>query len=233
MCIKMITSTNMKKYAGITLSIIGVSSFFIVGSLVNQRESVYSNYVYQAITLLVVILIILLFKKVYGSKYFKIGKLNAQASSFKFFGISKDDNWKSIGITFSFIITIVTSIVIYLTNQELFYEVGMTTIFLSFLIALPLSILNSFNEEVITRWTIIEAFGDKSKIAPYISGLIFGIPHFFGVPGGILGAVLSFILGVLLAKSIQDTKGIGWAVFIHMLQDIIIFTALILPLLNN
>lgn len=224
---------NMKKYIGIILSMTGISSFFIIGSLVDQRETLYSNFAYQFILLFISIVIIFLFTKAYGNKYFKIGKLNSQASPFKFFGISKDDNWKSVGVTFSIIITLVTGIVIFLTNQELFSEVGVNIIFFSFLIALPLSVLNAFNEEVITRWTIVEAFGESSKIAPYISGLIFGIPHFFGVPGGVLGMVLSFILGVLLAKSIQDTKGIGWAVFIHMLQDIIIFTALIIPLLNT
>jgi hypothetical protein len=221
----------MKKAVGILLSTIGVSSFFVIGYLTDQRETIYSNFVYQVGVLLVSISIIFLFNKNYGSKFFKIGKLNAQATPFKLFGISKNDNWRSIGLTFSFIITFVTGLVIYFTNQELINNAGVIVLFFAFLIALPLSILNSFNEEVITRWTIVEAFGEKSKTAPYVSGLIFGIPHFFGVPGGILGTVLSFILGVLLAKSIQDTKGIGWAVFIHMLQDIVIFTTLLIPLI--
>lgn len=205
--------------------------FFIIGHLTAQRETIYTNFAYQLCVLLVSISIVFLFTRIYGSRFFRIGTLNAQAAPFRLFGISQNDNWKSIGITFSFIITLITGLVIYFNNQELVNNAGATALFSAFLIALPLSILNSFNEEVITRWTIVEAFGDKSKTAPYISGLIFGIPHFFGVPGGILGTVLSFILGVLLAKSIQDTKGIGWAVFIHMLQDIVIFTALLIPLM--
>jgi hypothetical protein len=61
-----------------------------------------------------------------------------------------------------------------------------------------------------------------------ISALIFGVPHYFGVSGGLMGALMAGFLGWLLAKSIAETEGIFWAWFIHFLQDVIIFTGLFL-----
>jgi membrane protease YdiL (CAAX protease family) len=59
-----------------------------------------------------------------------------------------------------------------------------------------------------------------------ISGLLFGLPHFFfGTPSGLFGVFMSGILGGLLAKSVLETRGLGWAIFIHFLQDIVIFGA--------
>jgi len=35
-------------------------------------------------------------------------------------------------------------------------------------------------------------------------------------------------LGWLLARSVVDTRGVFWAWFLHFLQDVVIFTAVVL-----
>ena len=72
--------------------------------------------------------------------------------------------------------------------------------------SLVLSAMNAFTEEAITRLSVITALdGILSRPVIYIiSTLIFGIPHYFGVPGGILGSLMAGFLGWLLAKSIAD-----------------------------
>ena len=60
-----------------------------------------------------------------------------------------------------------------------------------------------------------------------LSGALFGSIHFFGIPGGVTGVIVAVFLGWLLCKSILETKGIFWAWFIHFLQDVIIFSALL------
>jgi hypothetical protein len=60
-----------------------------------------------------------------------------------------------------------------------------------------------------------------------LSAIVFGSAHYFGIPGGITGALMAGFLAWLMSKSIQDTRGIGWAWLVHILQDILIFTVVI------
>jgi len=95
------------------------------------------------------------------------------------------------------------------------------------------AMMNAFTEEAITRLSLVTALkGMVPNSVIYIaSALLFGIPHYFGVPGGIFGAIMAAFLGWLLSKSIVETRGMFWAWFIHFLQDVIIFTALFLTAL--
>jgi hypothetical protein len=54
----------------------------------------------------------------------------------------------------------------------------------------------------------------------------FGIMHFYGVPYGVVGVLLAGFLGWILAKSMQETRGLFWAWFIHFWQDVWIFSFL-------
>lgn len=70
----------------------------------------------------------------------------------------------------------------------------------------------------LSRLTVHKPLALDRRAIAILSGLIFGIPHHFGTPGGILGAAM--------AKSVMETRGIFWAWFIHFLQDVVIFAAL-------
>lgn len=59
-----------------------------------------------------------------------------------------------------------------------------------------------------------------------ISGLLFGIPHYFGHPGKLAGVVLAGFLGWLMSLSVLQTGGIAWAWTVHFVQDVVIFTML-------
>jgi hypothetical protein len=61
----------------------------------------------------------------------------------------------------------------------------------------------------------------------------FGIPHFAGMPNGIIGVTLAGILGFVLAKSMHETRGFFWAWTIHFLQDILIIGTLFLIYESN
>lgn len=101
----------------------------------------------------------------------------------------------------------------------------------TFFTLLPLVLLfsatNAWYEEIFSRFVIVA--GLHGKIKPiaicWISAIIFGVPHFFGTPSGLFGVIMSGLLGWLLAKSVLETKGLGWALFIHFLQDVVIFGA--------
>jgi membrane protease YdiL (CAAX protease family) len=94
---------------------------------------------------------------------------------------------------------------------------------------LPLVLLfaatNAWSEEIVSRFVIVA--GLHGKLSPsvicWISSLIFGVPHFFGTPSGPFGALMAGLMGWLLARSMLETKSLGWALFIHFLQDLVIF----------
>jgi uncharacterized protein len=94
---------------------------------------------------------------------------------------------------------------------------------------LPLVLLfaatNAWSEEILSRFVIVA--GLHGKLGPsgicWISAVIFGAPHFFGTPSGIFGVMMAGLMGWMLAKSMLETKALGWALFIHFLQDVVIF----------
>jgi membrane protease YdiL (CAAX protease family) len=55
---------------------------------------------------------------------------------------------------------------------------------------------------------------------------MFGLPHYNGFPSGAIGIIMAGVLGYVLAKASYETKGLGIALGIHIVQDIIIFTGI-------
>jgi membrane protease YdiL (CAAX protease family) len=90
------------------------------------------------------------------------------------------------------------------------------------------SLINAFGEEFEFRWVLLARtlpiLGEKHAIA--IASLFFGLAHYFGYPGGVLGVLLSAYVGYIVAKSIVETRGSVWAFLIHFIGDFIIYSAL-------
>jgi membrane protease YdiL (CAAX protease family) len=57
--------------------------------------------------------------------------------------------------------------------------------------------------------------------------VLFGLPHWWGSPGGLAGVVLAGFMGAFLAIAVVQTGGLGWAVVIHYAQDVVIITVLV------
>lgn len=186
---------------------------------------------YQLVTLaiaLIVLGITALVAPKNAKTFYRFGTLNTPSQPVRWLGIKPSDTWKTVGLNFAVIVSLVTAIFIYLNvaqGQSLESE---HLRYLPFI--LLLSLMNAFTEEAITRLGLVTALQGQvpTRIIPIASALLFAIPHYFGVPGGIVGSLMAGFLGWLLAKSILETKGFFWAWFIHFLQDVIIFTGLFL-----
>lgn len=188
---------------------------------------------YQILSLLLAFLTLAL---VFGvapdsfSKYFSFGNISAPVIPVPLIGLNpgKDENWLHVGINFSVIIPAIGFIFCYINLirgrklNKLNYSI--------FLWIVIFSLMNSFTEEMITRFSVVVLLDGiiSSTYIYLISGFIFGTVHYYGTPGKIPGVLLAGFLGWLLAKSIGETQGIFWAWFIHFLGDVIIFTALFL-----
>lgn len=85
--------------------------------------------------------------------------------------------------------------------------------------------LNAFNEEMIYRAPMLGTLEAVvgSRQALWMAAYFFGIAHYFGTPGGLLGGVASIFMGWILGKAMLETRGLFWAWWIHFLSDIAIF----------
>ncbi len=191
---------------------------------------------YQLVTLLITFGFLLgyfLLKKEVFLQYFRFGNLGAKPIPEKYVGIlpNKDETWKDLGTTFAVIITLVTAVVMYfLSLQNQNWQASDLIKFLPFI--LVFSLINSFVEEMVFRLGVVVALKDliSDRKVAIVSGMIFGLVHYFGTPGGWIGVLVAGFLGWFLAKSILETKGIFWAWLIHFLQDMVIFATLFLIL---
>jgi membrane protease YdiL (CAAX protease family) len=161
-------------------------------------------------------------------RFYRAGQLNAPAEPDRWLDIKPGDRWGKVGTSFAVIVSLATAAFVYFNiarGQSL--EPGSIR-FLPYV--LILAAMNAFTEEAITRLSVVTALdGLISRPVIYlVSALIFGIPHFYGIPGGLLGSLMAGFLGWLLARSIAETQGVFWAWLIHFLQDVIIFSALFL-----
>jgi hypothetical protein len=165
--------------------------------------------------------------------YLALGNIAAPSKGVAWLLISDNQSWASIGVTLSFFITLVTSSFVYLQFRK--SSAGLKQVLPYLPWVLLFSLTNSFSEEVVYRLGIIVPLVgsvDTSYILLF-SAAAFGAPHLRGMPNGIVGALMAGFLGWLLAKSMIETNGIFWAWFIHLLQDIPIFSAFVMAAANS
>jgi uncharacterized membrane protein len=85
--------------------------------------------------------------------------------------------------------------------------------------------LNAFDEEATSKASplsvVMESIGSRQALR--MVAAYFGIAHFCGVSCGVIGVLLAWFLGWILARSMLETRGLTWAWFIHFVQDVLIF----------
>lgn len=194
----------------------------------NRYGHLMNHQVYMLLLAVAVIGITVMLNGTESLKLLTMRKLDSPIIPVPLLGIKpkKNEGWKSIGTQMAVMITVITAVVIY------FQLAAGTSITLdpSLLLVIPLAAFNAFSEEIIYRFGVV-ATGLKHGINPAIiaitSGVIFGVSHYFGAPGGIPGILMAGFLGWFLAKSMCETKGFFWAFVIHFLQDVVIFFAIL------
>jgi hypothetical protein len=152
------------------------------------------------------------------------GNIHAMVEPSKLIGMKEPKPWPKIGLIFAGIFTGGTLIFLMVSSLPTISQ------FIQAIPLIPISILiaamNAFNEEFTLRAApLSELWKDiGKKQGLLITTFYFGIGHYYGVPNGIIGVLLSAFLGWFLGKSLLETRGFFWAWFIHFLPDIVIFT---------
>ncbi len=158
-------------------------------------------------------------------KYWRLGDVAAPAEKVSWLGIRSSESWRKVGTSFAIIITLATGAFMYFgvyQNTPIQWMPALPWVLL-------FSISNSFSEEMLTRFSLAAGLDGllSGRTISLWSAAIFGGVHYFGTPGGVPGVLMAGFLGWLLAKSVLETKGFGWAWFIHFLQDVVIIFALV------
>lgn len=91
---------------------------------------------------------------------------------------------------------------------------------------LVIAALNALNEEVTFRAGPVAALdgvlGRRELVLLVVA--LFAIPHYFGVPFGLIGVGMAAVFGWWTTKALLETRGLLWPWVIHLVQDVLIFT---------
>jgi hypothetical protein len=160
------------------------------------------------------------------------GNLRAPIEPVPALGFPKPDPWPRFGLQWGFYIAAALAVVQYFVIRP-----G-SQVWLRLLPVVPAILfyaaLNAFNEEITYRAPMLatlEPVGG-SRQALWMSAYFFGIAHYFGTPGGIIGGMLSIFMGWILGKGMLETRGFFWTWWIHFLSDVAIFIFLTAVLLK-
>jgi membrane protease YdiL (CAAX protease family) len=92
---------------------------------------------------------------------------------------------------------------------------------------LLLAALNGFSEEITMRIApispVFEVVGRRNAI--WMAAILFGLAHYIGgIPSGIIGVLITTVLGWFFGKCLLDSKGFFWPWLFHTVQDLLPFT---------
>jgi membrane protease YdiL (CAAX protease family) len=156
--------------------------------------------------------------------FLRLGDLRAPFQPVRWLGFSKPEPWTHYG--WRFVVFISLGLLVFLVIGGRpgpdFFRMA-----LPFLPAvLGLAAMNAWGEEVTYRAALLAPL--EGVVGPrqalYLTAAFFGLAHFYGVPYGVVGVIMSAFLGWLLGKAMLETRGLFWAWLIHFFQDILIFT---------
>ena len=178
------------------------------------------------IVTLVMIAALFLMKKKRPDFYLVRGDIAAPVEPVRWMGVKPGERWKKFGLILTLCISLGTLAFLVIAGRP---PLDIVAKALPFLPAILLAAaLNAFNEEVTYKAAFLSVL--ESPVGPrqalYMVAVNFGIWHFYGVPYGVVGVLLAAFLGWILAKSMQETRGLFWAWFIHFWQDVWIFSFL-------
>ena len=174
------------------------------------------------ITLVVILTLVLLGKK-RQDFYLAKGDPSAPARPIRWLGVNPGDRWNAVGRWGTIFISLGTLAFLVIAGRPSLSTLAQALPYLP--AVLLAAALNAFNEEVTYKGAFLGVMEGPvgSRPALYMTAAYFGIGHFYGVPYGVIGVLLAGFLGLFLARSVQDTRGMFWAWFIHFWQDVWIF----------
>jgi hypothetical protein len=151
------------------------------------------------------------------------GNTHAIVEQSRLISTKKPEPWIKVALIFTVIFATVTAV--FLFGAYGIPWSAFTVNWRLFPIALLVATMNAFNEEFTLRAAPLgELEPTIGKSASLLAtAAYFGLGHYYGVPNGVIGVLLSGFLGWFLGKSMLETKGFFVAWLVHFITDIPIF----------
>lgn len=163
--------------------------------------------------------------------YLKKGDLSVKAEEIKWLGIKKNTiSWRKLAIVSAVLISFGTVLLTVVTVPWTSISINTDNLLKYFPAVILLAILNSLCEGIVYRSTLLGSLRDAlpKGQAILIASMLFGIAHYYGAPSGIVGVVMSGLLGWYMCRSMYETKGFASSWIIHFMQDVVIFSTMLL-----
>lgn len=170
--------------------------------------------------------VIVLLLAITGSRrriFLRLGEVNATAKPIPYV-LTDPPRWGRLGIYIAAALT--GGVLVFVLVSGGFPSGG---VILKTLPLLPVILLlaanNAFGEEMIYRASLLSTLEVPlgASQALLTSSVLFGIGHYYGVPYGALGVIMSTFAGWLLGKAMLETRGMFWSWLIHFCMDVSIF----------
>lgn len=181
---------------------------------------------YQSVTLLAAGILAAATANVIGwPGVLRLGDVGASASHVAWMGFGDADGWDVVGPPLAVWPLVVTTVVVWLQVVRGATRAGsgtMRRLALAVAWSLPFAAMNALTEELVFRAVPVQLLvGHADPLAIAVAcGVLFGVPHWFGTPGKVPGVLMAGFLGWVMAQSVLDTGGLGWAWVIHVAQDV-------------
>jgi hypothetical protein len=178
----------------------------------------------------VVVILLILFKSP-AAVYLTKGDLSIKAEEMKCLRIKGNTiSWGKLAIISALLISLGTILLTVFTVTGSSASINMDNLIKYFPFVIVFAVFNSLCEGIVYRSAIL---GSLRHVLPksqaiLIAALIFGIGHYYGAPSGIVGVVMSTILGWYMCRSMYETKGFVSSWIIHFMQDVVIFSTILL-----
>lgn len=160
--------------------------------------------------------------------FLRRGNLAALAQPIPFLGLRKPIPWTWFGPGLLVIFGAALPLFLYFTVHPDFTASGRIVRFLPLILAI--AAFNAANEEFQFRSVLLAHL--RKVVSPgeaaLLTAALFGLGHYYGQPSGPIGVVMAGFAGWIWARSMIETRGFAWAFFIHMVQDIVIFSFLVM-----
>jgi len=175
----------------------------------------------------IAMIVLLLLMQVRPRAFFlRLGNRGARIRPAPLLGFPKGDLWRRFGMVWGIGIAgalAVTQFLLARPSGQIL--AGVLPLFPAIVLY---AAMNSITEEMTYRAPVIATVEPVagSGQALWLSAVSFGIAHYFGIPGGAIGALSSVFMGWILSKAMVETRGLFWPWLIHFFSDVVIFTFL-------
>ncbi len=178
-----------------------------------------------------VIGVLLALFKTPAAVYLTRGDLSVKAEAINWLGIKRDTiSWGKLALISALLICLGTALLTVLTVTGASSSINADNLLKYFPLVILFAAANSFCEGIVFRSAILGSLRNalSKGRAVFAAALIFGIGHYYGAPSGIVGVVMSSILGWYMSTSMYETQGFAASWLIHFMQDAVIFSTILL-----